>query len=390
MFGEAAAKLGIELILATDRCHILEDPWGDRAVPIRFEEPEEAASKIPDCDGILAVGDRPAIVAALAAERLGIRFHPSRAAIACQDKSLSREAFRAAGLPAPHALHFSFDDGVEAVLARAQYPCVLKPTGLTASRGVIRTDNAPELRSAFARIRAMVDPREHALVVESFIEGREFALEGLVTRGALQVLALFDKPDPLDGPFFEETIYATPSRESEATQAAIIATVERAIGALGLCDGPIHAEMRVNHEEVFMLEVAARPIGGLCAKSLRFAEHISLEELLLRHVLGADVSQIARETSASGVMMIPIPGAGIYQDVYGIEEAQGVEGIEEVIITAKPGQKIVPLPEGASYLGFLFARAEHPVLVEEALRKAHDRLKFDIAQTLPLFAGHGP
>ena len=266
-FDAAAQKLDVRLILATDRCHILEDPWGDRAIPVRFEDPEASAQKIPPCDGIVAVADRPTLIAALAADRLSIPYHPFCAVSACHDKHESRSRFRAAGLPAPDSfLAHDASDG-----DRARYPCVLKPLGLSASRGVIRANNNAEFRAAFRRIQAILHRDDAPVQVETFIEGREFALEGVMTRGHLQVLAIFDKPDPLDGPFFEETIYVTPSRESEHVQNAIVQTTRTAVQALGLRDGPVHAEMRVNNRGAFMLEVAARPIGGLCAKALRFA-----------------------------------------------------------------------------------------------------------------------
>jgi biotin carboxylase len=254
---------------------------------------------------------------------------------------------------------------------------------MSASRGVIRADSPDEFVVAFRRIQKIVDRADRFLQVESFIEGREFALEGLLTDGRLRVLALFDKPDPLDGPFFEETIYVTPSREKSSIQDAIAKTTQSAVRALGLTHGPIHAEMRVNSRGVWMLEVAARPIGGLCARVLP-----GLEELVLRHAAGEehgdDSGALAMPTPAGGVMMIPIPREGIYVDVNGLEQARSVPGVEDVIITAKQGQKLVPLPEGASYLGFIFARAETPAAAENALRNAHRELRFEIATALPV------
>ncbi len=355
----------------------MEDPWNDRAVAVRFEDPEGSAEKIPQCDGIIAVGDRPTLVAALAAERLGIPYHSFDSVRACGNKHFARERFRRAGLLAPDAF-LAID---EEAAAQASYPCVLKPLGLSASRGVIRADDETEFRAAFLRIQAMAPG---AVQCESFIPGREFAIEGLVTRGHLRVLAVFDKPDPLDGPFFEETIYVTPSRESEETQREIAHVTFEAVRALGLSDGPIHAEMRVNERGVFMLEVAARPIGGLCAKALRFSEEMSLEELLLRHAAGEEVMHVMREKSASAVMMIPIPRGGVYQDVANVEAARAVTGVTDVIVTAKRGQRIVPLPEGASYLGFIFARAANAEDADRAVREAHAKLTFEIAEALPV------
>ena len=371
-FGEAAARLGFDLVLATDRCHVLDDPWDDRAIALRFEDPRQAAEVLAAeaaADGIVAVGDRPAYIAALAAEKLGVRYNSPDSVLACRNKFLARERFRRAGLPVPSFYRAALAEGPDHAADQARYPCVLKPLGLSASRGVIRADNRQEFVAAFRRIEALLgdpdiarlgDEQDRFLQVESFIEGREFALEGILSGGQLRVLALFDKPDPLDGPYFEETIYVTPSRQHLGVQRDIVRTTEAAIQALGLTEGPVHAEMRVNQRGVWMLEVAARPIGGLCARVLP-----GLEELILRHAAGEDVSsQLMPAGSARGVMMIPIPGQGVYVNVNGLEEARSTPGVEEVIITAKQGQKLVPLPEGNSYLGFIFARGDSPELVE--------------------------
>jgi biotin carboxylase len=389
VFADAARQLGVDLTLATDRCHVLDDPWGDHAIPVRFENPAESLEQIVAAgpfDGIVAVGDRPALVAAEAAARLGIAFHPPAAVRACHDKYLARQLYRAAGLPVPLFFRVPISDDPRAVAGRAPYPCVLKPLGLSGSRGVIRANDAEEFVAAFERIRALLatpdvllarEEQNRYLQVESFIPGREFALEGLMTDGQLESLALFDKPDPLDGPFFEETIYVTPSRETQAVQDALIETTRSAVRALGLTHGPVHAEMRYNAQGAWMLEVAARPIGGLCSRALRFEGGETLEELIIRHALKTRKRSVCPQVTASGVMMIPIPRAGIYQDVSGVENAGA-----EVIITAKQGQKLVPLPEGSSYLGFIFARGKSPAEVERVLREAHRRLEFRIATAL--------
>jgi biotin carboxylase len=370
-FSDVARRLGIELVLATDRCHVLEDPWGDNAVALRFDEPDvELIVERGPFDGIAAVGDRPSYIAALAAERLGLRFSPPAAVLAAKNKFLAREKFQAADLLIPH---YQMVDSPGAV---ARFPCVLKPLELSGSRGVIRANDSQEFARAFAFIQNLVD--EPSVLVEDFIPGHEYALEGIVTGGRLQVLALFDKPDPLDGPFFEETIYVTVPE-----QPAISETTQRAITALGLTHGPIHAEMRVNDAGVWMLEIAARPIGGLCSRVLRFDNGASLEEIILRHAINESVAPKLDE-GAHAVMMIPIPRAGIYAGVSGVEEALAVKGVEDVVVTAKPGQTMLPLPEGASYLGFIFARADSKERAVKALRDAHACLAFDFARTLPV------
>lgn len=392
-FTAAANRLGMDVVLATDRCHILDDPWRDHAIPVRFEEPEMAADALSEIsvNGIVAVADRPTLVAALTARRLGLPFHAPEAVASCRDKHRMREIFRLAGMPAPDHFLAPLDCDPREMGRAARYPCVLKPLALSASRGVIRANDPDQFVAAFERIRRILreNASEHedpnlrdAIQIESYIEGREFALEGLVTGGELEVLAIFDKPDPLEGPFFEETIYVTPSRESRDIQNAIVDAAGQAVRALGLSHGPIHAEMRMNDAGVYMLEVAARPIGGLCARALRFDGGLTLEEVVILHAVGKMPGVLTLSPPALGVMMIPVPRAGVLESVSGVEDARGAPGVEDVAITAKIGQKLVPLPEGGSYPGFIFAAGSAPADVERALRAAHSRLRFDVLSAL--------
>jgi ATP-grasp domain-containing protein/L-aminoacid ligase-like protein len=401
-FRAAAARTGIPLVLASDTCHAMDDPWGDGAISVRFQKPRESAGKIREyaqhqpIHGVAAIGDAPTATAALVARDLGLRFHSPEAVDLCRNKFLARERYRLAGLRVPWYTRFKAALPPAQAARAVPYPCVLKPLGLSASRGVIRADSEAEFAAAFKRIAALLQQKDVKIMreesagwvqVESFIPGRECAVEGLVTGGRLRVLAIFDKPDPLDGPFFEETIYVTPSRLDDAAQESIAGGMQQAVSALGLSDGPIHGEVRLNQDGPWVLEVAARPIGGLCAGALRFVSNdglLSLEELILRHALGEAVGKVARETCASGVMMIPIPHEGFYEGVENLEAARQVAGVEGVEITAKLRQKLVPLPEGASYLGFIFARGHDPQTVEGALRESHGRLKFLISPAIPV------
>lgn len=392
-FAAAANRLGVEVILATDRCHILEDPWKDHAIPVRFEDPATASHILSDLsvDGVIAVADRPTQIAALTAQKLGLPWHPPDAVAACRDKHRMRELFAAAGLPVPENFRVPLHSDPREGAGRAAFPCILKPLGLSASRGVIRANNEDEFIAAFHRIRRILEQPEirqtheavnESIQIERYIEGREFALEGLMTRGELEVLTIFDKPDPLQGPFFEETIYVTPSRESDEIQYAIVETTRKAVRALGLCHGPVHAEMRVNAAGVWMLEIAARPIGGLCARALRFNGGLTLEELVVLHAIGKMPANLALASPALGVMMIPVPRAGIFESVSGVDEALRTPGVDDVVITAKPGQKLLPLPEGAGYTGFIFASGREPASVERSLRTAHSRLCLEIFDSL--------
>ncbi|HTS61054.1 MAG TPA: ATP-grasp domain-containing protein [Candidatus Acidoferrales bacterium] len=379
VFAEAARRIGAEVTLATDRCHIMDDPWGDRAIPVKFDRIADSLEVLRSLDlkvdGVAAVGDKPAILAAEAAAMYGVPFHPPSAAWACHDKHLARQLFQAAGMRVPAF----FRARSEADAARAPYPCVLKPLGQSASKGVIRADDPREFAAAFRRISRM---GEDEVQVEAYIPGREFAIEGLVTRGRLQTIAIFDKPDPLEGPFFEETVYVTPSREPQRVQQELIQTTQEAIGAIGFTHGPVHAEVRYNEQGAWILEAHARPIGGLCSRALRMADAVPLEEMILVHAFGGDVSMAQLDGPASGVMMIPTPANGLYRGVEGIARALAVPLIEDVVITATEGQHFEPPPEGSSYLGFIFARGETPEDVERALRQAHRELKFEFAAAL--------
>lgn len=403
MFGEAAERVGVRLVFATDRCDQLDDPWWDGAIPIRFEHQPQSLDAIRRAmadqpfAGVLAVGDRPTVLAAHAARLAGLDWHPPEAAAAAHDKRLSRTRLSEAGLLVPRFLSTSMHDDPARVAASVSFPCVVKPTVLSGSRGVMRANDARELIAAFDRLRRILslpdvrvqqDEKTSAIQVEDYVEGTEYAVEGVLEHGRARILAVFDKPDPLEGPFFEETLYVTPSRAAESEQAAVAGEVARAAEALGLRHGPIHAECRVNARGIYVLEVAARPIGGLCARALAFVHHdgrrAGLEELLLRHAIGEPLAEWQRAPEASGVMMVPIPRGGIYRGVDGVDAARQVPGIDDVVITAKADQHLMPLPEGASYLGFIFARSRTPAEVEAALRASHARLTFSIDPALPM------
>ena len=401
-FGEAAERLGVDLAFATNRCKGLDDPWRDHAVPVRFHEEEASVRAVVDAaalrpvHGMIAVGDRPVRVAALAAQALGLPGNPPDAAAASANKTRARERFAAAGLPVPWFVELAHGDGHA---GHVSFPAVVKPPGLSGSRGVIRVNDPAELDAAITRVRALLARKDvsalgsgpDTLLIEGYIDGPEFAIEGVLTGGRFQAFAIFDKPDPLDGPFFEETIYATPSSLPADAQANVITEVERAARALGLAHGSVHAECRVARDGIYILEVAARPIGGLCSRVLRFARPgggalASLEEVLLRHATGEDVRAFVRESRAAAVMMIPIPKRGILKRVEGVDAARQVPGIEDLHITAKPDQLLERLPEAGSYLGFIFARATTPAEAVAALRAAHGRLAFVIDTPIPVRA----
>jgi len=394
---DAAAKLGIEAVVAMDLPKLLAEEW-NFPLGADFWRPVQASEQLFDAlgnstgaeeenrfDAVLALDDSGSRVAALVAQRLGLPHNDPMAAEAARNKYRMRTMLAACGAPVPAFAEFRTGDNLKETIARAEeaigYPCVVKPEELNGSRGVIRADLRCELGAAIRRLTALIGDGQPFLI-EGYIPGVEVALEGLLDRDRLHCLALFDKPDPLEGPYFEETIYVTPSRLPLETQNRIVETAEAAARGLGLQTGPIHAELRINDDGPWIVEVAGRSIGGLCSRILRFGMEVgngsSLEELILRQACGLPLESLERESQAGGVMMIPIPEAGILRRVNGVEEARGLAGIEDVQITARLDQSLVPLPEGDAYLGFIFAKGSSPAQVEELLRKAHSCIQFEV------------
>jgi biotin carboxylase len=387
-FIAAGKKLGVEIIAAADYCHQLAPEWGlDPIMAVHFDRPSEALDVVLRSlkhkpDAVLAVDDPGLELAALLNERLGLAANPPEAVRRVRDKLSFRQMQKEGGLLCPDFCHLPSDVDPAELLSRLKWPVVVKARRLSGSRGVIRADNAQEYLQAVSWVKGIQskadrDAADLGLVVEDFIPGREYALESILDHGELNTLAWFDKPDPLDGPYFEETIYVTPSRLPKPTQEEIRHAVQRACRLAGLVTGPVHAEMRVNAEGVWLLEVAARSIGGLCGTALNHVLGITLEELILRHALNEPVA-LGSSREGAGVMMIPIPRRGIYRGVRNLGNALEVPGITGIRITAQAGQIIAPPPDGASYLGFIFSLGAHPAEAEMALRLAHATLRFDI------------
>ena len=388
-FMDAAHRLGADVVVGSNLPQILETFSDGKTLTLDFDDPARAIALIrsaPPFDAIVPVDEEGTLLAATLANALTLPHNSIASVEAARNKAVSRRLFRDAGLPVPRFEVLPLDEDPGPAAARVGFPCVVKPLVLAASQGVIRADDLPSLRAAVEHIAAILadrtiqkrGPAARQILIEGFIPGREVALEGLLRNGTLDVLALFDKPDPLDGPFFEETLYVTPSRLPKPVQDAIAACAARAASAIGLSHGPIHAELRINDQGPWLLEVAARSIGGLCSRTLRFGTGLTLEEIIIRHALGMAIPSLERERRAAGVMMIPIPKAGRLRDIRGEDEAKTVPGIDEVTIMIRRGQRVVPLPEGKRYLGFIFARGDLPEFVEAALREAHRRLAFDI------------
>jgi biotin carboxylase len=399
-FVQAAIRMGVDVTAASEKPNALARMNPSGLLTLDFKNPQVAAqqavefSKSYPIDAVVPVDSKVVAVGAAIGEALGLRHNSVDSANAAQDKRDMRQRFDQAGVPSPRFWIGSLHEDPLALASRVEFPCVVKPLALAASQGVIRADDTGQFVLAVDRLAAILKREYRHLradddassrsagqfLIETFVEGPEFALEGMLSRGELHVLALFDKPDPLDGPFFEETIYVTPSRLAARRQTEIADCAAIAARSLGLTEGPIHAELRLTSDGPSVIEVNPRSIGGLCSRMLRFGTGCSLEELIIRHALEGGFELPQRQSPAVGVMMIPTPQSGRLAETLGLESARAVSGIEEITISAHPGQRLVPLPEGAQYLGFIFARAESPAAVESALRESHAQLNFVITE----------
>ncbi len=388
-FVEAGRSLGIDLIIAAEERHALlgDDRFIqiDCGDPYRSADAIVAAGDLRAIDAVVPVDDAGVMISALASQQLGLVHNPPAAVAATRNKAILRRALAEREVPQPA---FELASPTSDTVALAEYlgtPVVLKPLSLSASRGVIRVDHplqAPQVAERIRRILAVAgqDPNQ-PILIERYVPGVEVAVEGLLRDGALEVLAIFDKPEPMEGPYFAETILVTPSRLHPEMLQEVETVAERAVRALGLKDGPVHAELRVDKARVSVIEVAARSIGGLCSRVLHFGLlGTSLENLLLRHAMGMRLDT-RRERRASGVLMLPVPTAGILRRVDGKDAAAAVPGISDVTITIPPGSTVMPLPDGARYLGFLFAAGDTPLEVETALRIARDQLDIVITES---------
>jgi biotin carboxylase len=383
-FMTAAREMGVAITVASERRATMSEAMGDRALTLRLSDSQDAAETIiarardTPFAAIVGVDDQGVMAAALASERLGLAHNPPAAVARTRDKAAMRQALADADIPQPRFVLLAPGADVPTATRTIGLPCVVKPLSLSGSQGVIRADDLDQARSAAERVRRILaaagQPADAPLLLESYLPGAEVAVEGLLRSGRLEVLAIFDKPDPLEGPYFEETLYVTPSRLPTAVLAEVRTVTASAAEALGLREGPVHAELRVSDRQVGVLELAARSIGGLCSRALRFGAGVSLEQLILRHALGLPFEELSRESPAAGVMMIPIPRGGTLVQVDGQEQARAVPGIGGLEITIARGRPVVPLPDGDRYLGFLFARGSTADAVERSLREAHSCL----------------
>ena len=371
--------------MVSDSAHSLV-PEVARGITVDFGAPGAAFSTVLDGLGdepvacVLATDDVCVTLANRIAAHYGLAHNRPEAARLTQRKDLGRAALARAGCNTPAFQVVAFEDA-DPRRIDIDFPLVVKPLSLSGSRGVIRVDDPAQFVAARDRVRAIVEhsaSRGYAadhLLLEEYLDGDEYAIEGFMIAGRFQPLTIFDKPEPLTGPYFEETYYVTPSRLPAPRRRALIDEVARCCAAYGLSQGPVHAEARLTARGPVLLELAARTIGGQCGQLIEFSLGHPLEELVILGLCDR-LPPASGQTDAAGVLMIPITEAGILHRVEGLTDALQTPWVRDVEIHIAPGYELRPLPEGSSYLGFIFAQGPDPETTYRALRAAHARLRF--------------
>jgi hypothetical protein len=385
----AANRLELDLVIGTDGALSL---GGNPVVRVDPEDLSGSVHRLRSIvgavDAVVAVDTQMLLLAASLAEKLGLPHNPADAVAAATDKAQQRRLWAKARVPQPqfHIVPAKADRRHLEAAQALGFPAVVKPASLSGSRGVLRADDEANLAAAVTEIRSILAATDRVdretILIEEYVPGWELSIDGLLTDGSLAVTAIFDKPDSPEGPTFEETLLVTPSRLPAPTLAVARSVAERATQALGLRQGPIHAELRIDNRTgdltPVMLELAARSIGGLCSRALRFPGDMSLEMMILLNSFGHDAGPL-QPAEAAGVLMLPVERVGVLKEVKGREDALAVPGITGLSITIPPGETVRPLPWGDRYLGFIFAEGAEVAQVQDALRAARQRLQITIA-----------
>ena len=387
---DAATKLDLKVLVITDKSQVFSEYYPEKVITMNFEHWEEGLENIRewseryDLKAVIGVDEESIILAAKLSESLCIEHNSLESVKLTKNKYLMRRELKKSGLKSPWFKRFSIDEKPKDIFTELRLPCVLKPTFLSASQGVLRVNSFKDFVKGFEllsdlltemKVKKRGGDQVKWILVEEYIPGKEVSIEGIVNEGKLKDLAIFDKPEPLEGPIFQETILITPSILDEHLEFSLLETAQIALKALGIRKGPVHIELRINDKGNYILECAARSIGGLCSKVLEFKGGMSLEELILRSALGRNVEKTQLIDKAKGVMMMPTEKRGILREIHGIKAALAVKGITDVQITIKPGEMLEPLPKGDRYLGFLFAEGKDQDTVKIALQEAWLKIK---------------
>jgi len=382
---KAARRLGIEVTIASEGVHSLVAEVA-QGLHIDFSNLDAAIEVIIQAhqshafNGILGSDDQTVELAAHIASRLKLIHNPPEAALCSSRKDLARAQLSLADCPVPLHCLLNLELPLDKQMAGLPWPCVLKPLSMSASRGVIRVNDKNEFITACERLKPIVATantrfEQTHLLIEDYIDGIEIAYEGFLHQGELNTITIFDKPDPLTGPYFAETIYVTPSSLPAELQQTIKTVISKACAAYGLQTGAVHAECRIDkNNNVWILEIASRTIGGDCARLLD-NEQFRIEELAITLAMDR-APDVTMPEQARGVMMIPIKQSGLLKRVEGLLKAGKVAGIDKIDIIIQPGHELVPLPEGNQYLGYIFASAKSTKQVTDAIRRAYACLEF--------------
>ncbi len=367
-FVVAAEKLGIDFLIITDSEQV-SSKFSDTVIINKFDAElnKNNLKKLKDVTHVLPVDHSALKFSGYLVDLLEVKGNKLESINLSMNKYESRKIFNSLlDIKVNNEIIKNIDD-VNTFINK-NGTSVLKPIYGTASKSVLKINNVEKNKEQIEKL--MQDCFDQDLVIEEYIDGKEYALEGTIINSELKKIVIFDKPVEYKHPYFEESIYITPSELSSEAEKRVVSIVDKACKKIGLEDGPVHVEFKINENQIFIIEINPRMIGGLCSRCLSFGLFkVSLEEIILHAFMNNELKNIELLNNYVGVLMIPTPKSGKFISI-NKEELENIPNISNVEITVPEGSDLLEPPYGDKYLGFAFSQGIDKKTVNESLLTA--------------------
>ena len=369
-FVTSAEKLDLDFLVITDSQQV-SGQFSDTVIIHSFDEELEndVKEKLQDVTHILPVDHSALKFSAYLVDLLKAKGNNTKSINTAMNKFESRKIFNSISeIKIQNAIVKKIED-IE-IFINENGTSVLKPIYGTASKSVIKVESFQENKAEVEKL--MQDCSDQDLIIEEFVDGSEYALEGNLINSELNKIVIFDKPINYKEPYFEESIYIAPTEIPDKTQKEIVNLIGKACKKLGLENGPVHVEFKIHNKEIFIIEINPRMIGGLCSRCLSFGLFkTSLEEIALHAFLNNELKSIDLLSNFVGVLMIPTPISGKFISI-NKNELESIPNVSGVEITVSENSNLLEPPFGDKYLGFVFSQGDSKEKVMESLTLALD------------------
>ena len=369
-FVTSAEKLDLDFLVITDSQQVFGQ-FSDTVIIHGFDEELEndVKEKLQDVTHILPVDHSALKFSAYLVDLLKAKGNNTKSINTAMNKFESRNIFNSISeIKIQNAIVNKIED-IE-IFINENGTSVLKPIYGTASKSVIKVESFQENKAEVEKL--MQDCSDQDLIIEEFVDGSEYALEGNLINSELNKIVIFDKPINYKEPYFEESIYIAPTEIPDKTQKEIVNLIGKACKKLGLENGPVHVEFKIHNKEIFIIEINPRMIGGLCSRCLSFGLFkTSLEEIALHAFLNNELKSIDLLSNFVGVLMIPTPISGKFISI-NKNELESIPNVSGVEITVSENSNLLEPPFGDKYLGFVFSQGDSKEKVMESLTLALD------------------